>query len=200
MTADDLLATIEEILTGGFELLTGEIAPAIIEAFRARGLEVAESLSVKPDLRGVVDRAAVNYARQRAGELIKNFAETTPEMLRSAISQAIEQGWSSGRLRDELRENYAFSPTRALSIARTETAVARRRGGLETAKAAGVYQKHWDIVGDDPCPLCLNNAAAGWIDIDDEFPEGEDPHPNCSDDIEYRMKAEGGGDEDQEEI
>ncbi len=190
MTPSELLASIEKVLEDGFELLSGEIAPAIIAAFSARGIEVAETLKVSSAVRGVVNRAAVNYAGERAGELIKNFAESTPEMLRATVSKAIEEGWSAGKLRDALRENYAFSPVRALSIARSETAVARRRGGKETAKAAGAEQKHWDILGDDPCALCLNNAAAGWIPIDEEFPEGDDPHPNCTDDVEYRLKSE----------
>jgi len=190
MTQTELLATIEKILDDGFELLSGEITPSIMAAFKSRGIEVAAKLKVGAAVGGVVDRAAVKYAGERAGELIKDFAKSTPEMLRATVSQALEEGWSAGRLRDALRENYAFSPTRALAIARTETGVARRRGGKDTAKAAGAEQKHWDILGDNPCPLCLNNDAAGWIPIDDEFPEGDDPHPNCSDDVEYRMKAE----------
>jgi hypothetical protein len=190
MTPSDLLATIEKILEDGFELMTGEITPAIVAAFTERGIEIAEKLKVGAAVRGVVDRAAVKYAGERAAELIKDFAKSTPEMLRATVSQAIEEGWSSGRLRDALRENYAFSPVRALSIARTETAVARRRGGKDTARAAGAEQKKWSVSDDDACALCLNNQAAGWIGIDEEFPEGDDPHPNCTCDAEYRLKSE----------
>jgi len=141
-------------------------------------------------VRGVVDRAAVKYAKERGAELIKDFAKSTPEMLRVTVSQAIEEGWSSGRLRDALRENYAFSPVRALSIARTETAVARRRGGKDTARAAGAEQKHWQVSDDDACALCMNNQAAGWIGIDEEFPEGDDPHPNCTATLSIGPKPE----------
>ncbi len=195
MTPDELLAAIAKVLEDGFELLTGEMTPDVEAAFRARGMEVAETLKVTADVSKVVDRAAVEYAAKRAGDLIKDFAKTTPEMLRATVSQAIEEGWSAGRLRDVLRENYAFSPARALAIARTETAIARRRGGLETARQIGAEQKKWDIGGDNPCQDCLNNAAVGWIPIDEEFPEGDDPHPNCLDDIEYRMKPESEPDE-----
>ena len=121
-------------------------------------------------------------------ELIKDFAKSTPEMpLRATVSQAIEEGWSTGKLRDMLRESYAFSPARALAIARTETAIARRRGGKESARALGADEQHWDILGNNPCQACLNNAAAGWISLDDEFPEGDDPHPNCTCDIDHRI-------------
>src|SRR6202034_1766329 len=130
MTPADLLSVIEKILHDGFVVLTGEITPTMLAAFRARGMEVVQKLGIKTDLRGVVNREAVKYAQERTARLIKDFAETTPDMLRGTLAQAIEEGWSTGRLRDELRENYAFSPVRALTIARTETAIARRRGGV----------------------------------------------------------------------
>jgi hypothetical protein len=133
----------------------------------------------------VVNREAVKYADARAGELLKDFAETTPEMLRATVAAAIEDGWSVGKLRNELRENYAFSPVRALSIARTETAIARRRGGLTSAKSAGAQKKRW-IVDEEACVICQTNAGVGWIDIDDEFPEGDDPHPNCTCSQDFR--------------
>lgn len=191
MTPNELLTAIAAILERGFELIVDEISPAAEQAFRERGLEIVQQLKLKPAVADVVDRAAVEYAKARAGELIKNFAETTPEMLRATIADAIENGWSTGKLRDMLRENYAFSPARALTIARTETAIARRHGGLESARAGGAEAKHWWVADDDACQLCLNNQAAGWIPIDEDFPEGDDPHPNCvCPGADYRMKSD----------
>jgi hypothetical protein len=111
-------------------------------------------------------------------------------MLRASVTQALAEGWSAGQLRDVLRENYAFGPVRALSIARTETAIARRRGGAVSAAAGGADQKHWMVGEDDACPLCLNNQAVGWIALDDDFPEGDDPHPNCTCSIDYRRYSD----------
>jgi hypothetical protein len=165
-------------LSDGFAILADDIKPHTIRAFRRNGHTVVRQLRVKADVAHVIDHRAVAYAERRAGELIKDFAATTPEMLRGAVVQALEEGWSAGRLRDELREAYAFSPTRALSIARTEMQVALRAGGLEAAKVAGAGRKRWN--GDESaCELCQENIAAGWIGIDEDFPEGDSPHPNC---------------------
>lgn len=40
--------------------------------------------------------------------------------------------------------------------------------------------KRW-ITDADPCDLCEENEAAGWIDIDDVWPNADDVpcHPNC---------------------
>jgi hypothetical protein len=188
MTSAELLAAIDEVLHRGFTALAAELTPAMVAAFRQRGAEILRSLKVKTDLRKVVDREAVAYAKARAGELIKEFAESTPEMLRATVEQALKDGWSTGTLRDELRADYAFSPARALSIARTETSLARRRGGQVSAKSAGARKKHWRCDG-EACALCRSNEGAGWIDIDDDFPEGDDPHPNCTCGIEYSTDA-----------
>ena len=189
MTADELLAAVKAILEQGFGVLSDEIAPDLAEAFRLAGIEIGTKLKVKADLRKVVDKAAVAYAGERAGELLKDFAATTPEMLRATVSKAVEEGWSVGKLRNELRENYAFSPARALTIARTETAIARRRGGTMSAAASGARSKHWFVANEDTDAACLNNQAAGWIGIDDAFPESDSPHPNCVCNIEYRTDA-----------
>ncbi len=189
MTADELLAVVKRVLERCFGLLTDEIGPDLARTFRLAGAEIARKLKAGVSLREVVDREAVKYAQARSAELLKDFAQTTPEMLRATISQAIEKGWSGGRLRDELRENYAFSPARALTIARTETAIARRRGGTISAKAAGAASKHWRVENPDTDAACLNNQAARWIGVDDEFPEGDSPHPNCICDIDYRTAA-----------
>jgi len=187
MKADELLALIKEVLEEGFAILSDEIGPDLARVFRERGIEVGTQIGLTAKVRRVVDREAVNYARARGAELLKDFAETTPEMLGATLAQSIEEGWSVGRLRDTLRDNYAFSPTRALSIARTETAIARRVGGRISAVAAGAQSKHWEVADDDACPLCMSNQAAGWIGIGEEFPEGENPHPNCLCDEIFRV-------------
>jgi len=43
MTPTELLATIEKIIEDGFELLAGEISPAIVAAFRARESKLRKS-------------------------------------------------------------------------------------------------------------------------------------------------------------
>ena len=68
----------------------------------------------------------------------------------------------------------------------TEAQLKKRSKRLREAVDDGDTQKMW--VGGS-CEDCQENADAGWIDIDDEFPGGVDEppqHPNCDCDIETR--------------
>ena len=171
-----------------FDVLVGELSPDIVEGFRERGLEVAAHFEMVSSVGGTIDHEAIAYTHHRAGELIKDFARTTPDMLRSSVERAFFERWSSAKLRDTLREDYAFSPVRALAIARTEMGMAMRAGSDVSARACGADEKSWSAAV-DACPLCLENAAAGWIAIDNEFPEGQDPHVSCRCSTDYRTVA-----------
>lgn len=86
--------------------------------------------------------AALDFARERAGELVgmkwdgskwitnpnPQFAitETMRDLVQSKVTAAIEQGWSPDKLAADLRES--FGPARAKMIARTETALAHSKG------------------------------------------------------------------------
>lgn len=188
MTTDQLLAVIAPILDKGFGAMIGDLTPAIRAAFAARGLDVVRILKIRADLRSVIGRHAADFAARRAGELLRDFASTTPAMLRSTVTQAIAEGWSGGKLRQVLRENYAFSPSRAMTISRTETAIARRAGGRAAAQECGARQKRWVIASDDACVLCQTNFGMDWIALDDEFPESDNPHPNCTCGVDYRIE------------
>jgi len=78
-----------------------------------------------------------------------------------------------------------FAPLRV-----TEAQKAKRSKKLREAAAAGATEKSW--VG-GTCEMCQENADAGWIDMDDTFPSGDDEppaHPNCDCDIETRDASE----------
>lgn len=144
---------------------------------------------------------ALEYARNRAAELVGKritrdgrvidnpnaewrIDASTREYLRADVTRAVEEGWSTGRLRDTLESNYAFSEDRAEMIARTEIAFADSRGNMIAYQESGVVGgKKW-ILGsehedDDECDA---NAAEDVIPIDQAFQSGdmEPPlHPRC---------------------
>ena len=74
-------------------------------------------------------------------------------------------------------DDFAFSPARALSIARTELGNGQRAGQLEIYRAAGIPLKAWDLA-DGACAACQENVAVGSIPLDQEFPNGNSVHPN----------------------
>jgi SPP1 gp7 family putative phage head morphogenesis protein len=143
---------------------------------------------------------AANYANDRAaemvgmkwvdGNLIPNpdakwqITEGTRDMLRGVTTQAIDQGWTVSELADQMQSSEAFSDSRALMIARTETAKADTEGAMRTYRESGVVQeKEWLTAHDDlvseECAAC---EEAGVIGLDETFPSGEAAppnHPNC---------------------
>lgn len=61
-----------------------------------------------------------------------------------------------------------------------------RSARLQEAVDDGDEEKQW--VG-GTCEVCMENADAGWIDIDEDFPSGDDEppaHPNCACELETR--------------
>lgn len=140
----------------------------------------------------VVDRNAVAYARERAGELIgKNargtgeLAETTRKRIRAAITNGLEENIGRDGITDLLRDDFAFSDARAQLIAGTEIAHANGHSshqGLLTAQATGLTIEHSWICEETACQICLDNEAQGWIPVDDKFASGDlnpTAHPNC---------------------
>lgn len=159
-----------------------------------------------------IDENMANYAKQRSAELIGmrydengnlvpakraqyRIDETTRTMLNDSLSSAIRAGMTAAEIQQGLMEDYAFSPARALTIARTEAAFAHSRGAMtgyrETQKALDLHmQKAWSTADDEVvCEECMGNEEAGWIEMDEEFPSGDDAtpaHPNCRCDIIVR--------------
>lgn len=149
-----------------------------------------------------VHELAVAWAEDRAaemvgmkwvdGKLVENpnarwaITESTREFIRGDVAIALEEGWSNDRLATALAENYAFSDTRAETVARTETARADVNGTLIAYSAAGAVGKRWIVGSETDCDVCADNAAAGPIALDADFPDGTDgppAHPNCVCDI-----------------
>jgi hypothetical protein len=131
------------------------------------------------------DRAAA-YAKDRAAELVTDIEDSTRDMLRRKIASGLEAGAMRENIIDDIMSSEIFSKARATLIADTEIAMANGQGalaGYKEAKAAGVdLRKIWVVAGGDCCDLCEDNADAGPIEIEDDFPSGDDAepgHPNC---------------------
>jgi hypothetical protein len=72
----------------------------------------------------------------------------------------------------------------------SESQKAKRSKKLREAADSGDTEKSW--VG-GTCDVCQENADAGWIDMDDTFPSGDDEppaHPHCDCDIETRDSSD----------
>lgn len=174
-----------------------EALPAIQEALTAVAAEGAEQglEQVGVSTQAILDSAnenAVKWAEERAAKLITSdgaggeLVDATRDMIRQTVTQAIKEGWTNDKLAKTLRESYAFSKDRALTIARTELAFADVGGNMIGYIASGIVaRKRW-LADAHACPTCLANAAQGEIPLLAAFSSGAmNPpgHPRCECDL-----------------
>ena len=142
-----------------------------------------------------VQREAGLYAEDEAIQLLRtdgprNLARLAQNRVNTLVAETIKQGESLNTLQRQLRTDFAFSPERARTIARTETAKALGQGQKTAAKSQGRSQKRWISQGDEGVSsLCELNAAQDWIPIDEAFISGDETipqHPNCRCTVIYR--------------
>ena len=138
-----------------------------------------------------VNRRAVAFSQARSAELVKQITESTRSTLNAIITQGLEDNIGRQGIEDAIagvtNEEGAriFSDTRAELIADYEVGNANGHGslmGLQGAQRAGVKLKKEWYPDAEACPICLENADAGPIPIDEDFPSGDDAplaHPNC---------------------
>lgn len=191
--ADTLPAAVAPLLTKAAEIGANETLAKL-------GTAVAGDEELLSQI-GKVDsyELAVAWAKERSaemvgmkwvdGELVPNpsakwqIIDSTRAMINGLIETAVEEGWSTDTLRDEILAAHAFSESRAETIARTEIALAQMGGHVGAAQEAGVTKKRWstsqdDHVSDD----CVQCEDDGEIGIDELFSTGVSApphHPNC---------------------
>ena len=194
---------LEALDLSGLEAIIDPTEAEIARVFGDAGKKALAQVGITDQgITGQVHQEAVDYAAERAAELVGkkyhgeilvdnptpgwSIKESTRDMLRSTIGQALDEGWSSDRLASEIEDNAAFSATRAETIARTELAFANTNGAMQGYRASGVVTGKVWLLGEEACDECQGNADAGEIGIDESFPSGDDAppaHPNCVCDV-----------------
>jgi hypothetical protein len=137
------------------------------------------------------NQLALEYARERAAELVTDIEETTRGRLKELIVSTLSDGASPADLGEDIWSSSAdFSEERADTIAQNELATAQGEAGVRAARETGLSLKKKWIRGNEvaDCDICDPNAEAGWIDIDEDFPSGDDTvpgHPHCVCDVVF---------------
>lgn len=180
----------EHLPIGSWEDLATPVETGLAEMLTDGAEAGAERLSVGVSTDQVAAEAE-QYAQARAAELIGTDAagglldDATRAMLRDTIAAGLEAGDSPAEIATALRESYAFSKSRSMTIARTEFSLATNRGLLAQYKASGlVYGTTWSTAEDEKVdqPLCQENADAGVVPLGQAYPSGDEAppaHPNC---------------------
>ena len=122
-----------------------EIFRPLFRSMMADAINAAsESLPVDVDLTDDVIRDLVTA---RVGTMVQQIQATTRIQVRASIVQGLEQGMSTAQIQQLLLQSTTFSPTRAMTIARTETTALMNQAGVAAMKDAenkGVrLQKEW---------------------------------------------------------
>lgn len=184
-----------------------DIAPAVegsLESVATKGVaDAATQIDMDDDKAlSLANKDAIDYAKNRAAQLIGkqvddngdvidnpdaeySIEDATREMVRGDVVKALEQGTSSDDLSAILQGSYAFSESRATTIARTEVAKAAVQGNMALYKRSGqVAGLQWSTAAgccDDCTDLDKEVVALG-----DAFSDGSDgppQHPNCRCDV-----------------
>jgi hypothetical protein len=121
-----------------------------------------------PRIKDVIDTLA---------KKIRNVAETTREDVRRWVEIGTEEGLSVTEIARQIRSNSAnISPSRALTIARTESGTAYNRGALLAYEDGGVTRV--EVLDGDEDEACA--AANGQIWTLEEAAAEPIAHPNCT--------------------
>lgn len=195
---DDAVARLEWEEWGD---LVEEITPHLSQVAVAAGKKSLSTVGALSDAAEATMRdRAEDFARDRAAELVGmkwqhgklvpnpnaewRIDETTRDALREIVEEALDNGWSTGKLTNAIEDMAVFSEERAEAIARTEMALADSEGAMAGYKASGIVRgKFWSTSEDDKVSdECQANADAGTIPLDEPFPSGDvapPAHPNC---------------------
>lgn len=163
-------------------------AEVISTAIERAGKQLAEEIE-SPETIGSTFQAG--YLREHSMEkLAADIQPETVKQLRAAIVDAYTENAEYGTIVNAIQDAYGkMSSSRADMIAQTELNTAYVAGRDALARNAGMTEKAWATESGDPCPICLDNEAAGWIPIEDEFPSGDQlptAHPRCYCSADFR--------------
>ena len=148
------------------------------DIYKLGTLSAAQQMHATQEMLGLVNEKAVEWAAKHAGEAIKDISSATLDSIRATVVKAQEEGWSGKTLAEAIEKDWAFSPARCETIARTEGANADMQGNIALYKESGQVASLEFLAADtEPCDDC--DAMNGKIfELDDE--ENAPPiHPNC---------------------
>lgn len=125
----------------------------------------------------------LDWLDQHALEDTDSYTGNIKEDITLKVMEGVELGQSNEDIADGIKQFFDDqSDYRALRIARTETINAYGAGALEGYRQSGVaIGKFWQP-DSEACPICVDNADAGVIGLDEEFPSGDQAptaHPQC---------------------
>lgn len=176
-------------------LLGRDAADELIARSRARRRKSADIEKADVDLEGGIDwdtwtpgdeisalilkpSKAFQRLLERQGITLKEMSNTTLRDIGNALGEAISLGLSPTQAASLINRSIA-DPSRALTIAITESNRAISYATISRYKEAGLEQMEW--MTSDPCDVCAENDGEV-VPIGGVFPSGDTQppvHPHC---------------------
>jgi hypothetical protein len=179
-----------EISGADWTPLEEALSVSLTRQLRRAGIaELASIRSDNADWPVTVNEYASEYAAARSAELITGLADSTRDMIRADVTDAIDSNASAAQLAGTISDAYAFSGARAATIARTELVRAYHAGNVKVGELAGAVGKYWVLGsehGDSGDDECDDNVDDDVIAFDEVFSSGDEfppAHPNCACDL-----------------
>jgi SPP1 gp7 family putative phage head morphogenesis protein len=181
----------------GTPLMQAMVYP-LVYATAERGVrQVVAKLRLTFDL---VQEGLTGYAEREAAFLARVMGETTGRAVVDAVSKGLAEGDLIADLTRRLQDLPAFSPTRARTVARTETTRAwngAQRDAMETYQASSgrIVEKIWLSARDDRVRDEHVELDGTQIPVDQAFSNGltEPGEPNCRCTLLYTITDPLGG-------
>ena len=186
------LAALDEIAQMIYEPIFEVVQDSTEGALASVGVDLS-SAGIGDGITGQVYQAAVDYAKDRAAEMVSvdgdmNVVESTRAVIQKVIADGLQQNIGSKAIADNIQAATAFSKERAQTIALNEIRMANATGkfnGWKKAASYGVtFEKRWQTSNVYKCcDLCEANELDGYIPLDQPFSSGAmseaDSHVNC---------------------
>jgi len=188
VTEDALRTSLEYVSRRIIEVSGKAAADALVSQ---RALRAAA-----PEIKGfafdVTHEKARDWIRDNAADTVTGISRTTRETIRDLVDASFAEQFDVEDLADEIADVVGIDPSRAETIARTETMKASNAGqqlawdqAAEEGLLTGDESMEWIVTPDDRlCPICepLDGQTVplgGMFDVDGEDVEGPPAHPNC---------------------
>jgi hypothetical protein len=168
----------------------------------------ASGLDLTPNFVSTVEKHVRQTARDEAASLLGVHYDAGHEVavatvagftvgsvlvaqLEELLCQAAAEEWPSAKIEQGIKDMSGFSASRAERLAHDSLAFVSGRSARQVAAMTGAMEKMSETVGDDKvCAECDENAADGWIGINEQFSgsltEDTPHHPNCRCDVVYQ--------------
>jgi|GEM_PF-1284560 len=195
MTAVETAGTAEKVLDFisdhdffiGFDIdKVSDTVKGISEVGWQTGKDMLESMTGDEIKLRFDSHIAAEQAKNHALDLVKDLSDSSRDMLKSTISSSVgnEESWET--LKGRLKDNYAFSDSRAETIARTESAKLYNNGFIIAGQESGLVESVDVEDGDEDDECSEAVASSPWtleMALDNPI-----SHPNCTRSFTYNLK------------